>query len=120
MGYYTGNGATTGGSSTVGLKETIYWYGEHCIFQRKTTTVTQKNGVSLATAQGTQGSITLSNQQFTNSAGNVWVISRGCKGTTVNVSYSQINGSNLYAMNITTTKNEVMDQAGWSPTGWQS
>ena len=121
MGYYTGSGVVTSGGSNVSTKETVYWYGEHCIFQRKTTTVTTKNGVSLSTAQGTQGSISLSNQTFKSpSNSNVWFISRGCKGTTVNVSYSRISDSNLYAMTTTSTKTEVQDQGGWTPTGWQS
>lgn len=118
MGYYTGNGVTAGGGSDVGLKETIEWVTRHNIYQRTTSTVTVKNGVSLQTAQAAQGSLSLNDQVWT--SGGSHVTSLGCKGSSSSASYSRVGDSNLYTLSITNNAIQVMNASGWSPTGWQS
>lgn len=118
MGYYTGSGTVVGGGVEVALKESVYWYGQHNVYQRIVSTTTVKNGVSLATAQAEDGAATLSDQTW--QSGMVTFISHGCKGSTKSASYSQINGSNLYALTINEKSIKARDDLGWSPTGWRS
>ena len=56
MGYYTGDGETSSGGSTVSLRSTGPAVGgAYYTYQRVISTVTAKHGVSLATAQAAQG-----------------------------------------------------------------
>lgn len=98
MGYYTGNGTTSSGGSNVAPFHTYLWNGFHTVYQRTTTTVTQKNGVSLAAAKAEQGDCNLSSHTFT--IGSSYYNAYNCKGTQKHVNYAQINGSNLYALTI--------------------
>lgn len=118
MGYYTGNGVTTGGGSAVSLHETTYWYGEHRVYQKIRSLITRKAGVALATAQAAEGSISMNNQTWT--LGMVTFTSHNCKGTKTDHSYRQISDSNLYELVTTTETIQVQDGIGWAPTGWQS
>lgn len=112
MGYYIGNGETTGGGSSVSLYESFIWYGAHNVYQRTTSTTTRKSGVSLETAKNESGDINMQTYQFTWS-GN-WHWSPNCKGTKKQVSYSQIGGSNLYELSITNeTIQAKLDGGGW-------
>ena len=113
MGYYTGNGVTTSGGSSVSPFETRIWYGVHTCYQRKTTTVNRRAGVSLSTAQAAKGSSDLKEHTF--GSGNTRTYFN-CKGTVVNVSYSQIGDSNLYELVTTTDQLEAREDNG----GWQS
>lgn len=116
MGYYTGNGQTVGGGVTVLLRSTGpdsagAWY----VYQRVTSVVTQKNGVSLATAQATTGDINM----------NYWtwprgMVEPGCRGTRSMTSYSQINGSNLYQLQVTNETVQVRGKQGTYDSGWVS
>lgn len=112
MGYYTGNGETTGGGSSVSLYEHFIWYGAHNVYQRTESKTTRKSGVSLATAEAEKGDINMQTYQF-NWGGN-WHWSPNCKGTKKQVSYSQIGGSNLYELSITNeTIQAKLDGGGW-------
>ncbi len=117
MGYYTGSGTVVGGGVDVALKESVYWYGQHNVYQRIVSKTTVKNGVSLATAQAADGSASLSDQTW--QSGIPTFISHGCKGKTTSVSYSQINGSNLYSLTINEKTIQARDDSGWNPTGWR-
>lgn len=99
MGYYTGAGVVVGGSDTISQFERYVWGGAHTVFQRCVEKVTRKSGVSLVTAQAETSSMNLSNAVFWNGSLN-WT-SFNCKGTTTDVAYSQIAGSNLYELTIT-------------------
>ena len=112
MGYYTGNGETTGGGSSVSLYEHFIWYGAHNVYQRTKSTTTRKSGVSLETAKNESGDINMQTFQF-NWGGN-WHWSPNCRGTKKQVSYSQIGGSNLYELSITNeTIQAKLDGGGW-------
>ena len=112
MGYYTGNGEVTSGGSSVSLFEHFVWYGAHNVYQRTTATRNRKAGVSLATAQAAQGNCDMQTYQFT--WGSSWHWSPNCKGTKSSVSYSQINGSNLYELvTETETIQAKLDNGGW-------
>lgn len=118
MGYYTGNGVTSGGGSAVQLHESTYWYGEHRVYQLVTTVVNKKEGVALGTAQAAVGAISMNNQTW--SQGMVTFISHNCKGSKTNYTYNQIGDSNLYSLVATQETIKVQDGIGWAPTGWQS
>ena len=116
MGYYSGSGETTGGGSVVTLRSTGPAVGgAYYIFQRTTTTVTQKNGVRLTTAQDESGDMSLNYWQWPGGA-----VEAACRGTKKSVSYSQINGSNLYALQITNETIEVRGKQRTYDSGWQS
>ena len=114
MGYYTGTGVTSGGGSTVAAFESRIWDGYHTAFQKKTTVVNRKPGVSLATAQAAEGSVNMSHHTF--GSGFLTRTYFNCKGTQVNVSYSQIGESNLYELTTTTDTIQVKEDNG----AWQS
>ena len=112
MGYYTGTGVVVGGSDTISQFERYVWGGAHTVFQRCVEKVTRKSGVSLGTAQTEKSSMNLSNALFWN--GTLNHTSFNCKGTTKDVSYSQIAGSNLYDLTITErTLSARNDNGGW-------
>lgn len=110
MGYYTGAGVTSGGGSTVSTLESRFWYGFHTVFQQKTTVVTRKPGVSLQTAKAEQSSINMQNYSFSSNGGTRNYFN--CKGSQVNVSYSQIGDSNLYELTITSDTIKVKEDNG--------
>lgn len=116
MGYYTGNGVTSGGGSTVSLRSTGPAFGgAFYVYQRTRTTTTAKNGVSLATAQAEEGEISMNYWQWP--AG---MVEPGCRGTMKSVAYSQINGSNLYALQITNQTIQVRGKQASYDSGWVS
>lgn len=115
MGYYTGLGQTASGGETVSLRETGPAVGgAYYTYQRTRATVTQKLGVSLTTAQSERGDMNLSYYQWPGGG-----VSPACRGTRKSVAYSQINGSNLYALNITNETIEVRAKQGTFDSGWQ-
>lgn len=112
MGYYTGSGVVTGGGSAVSVHEQFIWFGAHNIYQLATSVVTVRNGVSLATAQSERGSCDMSPHRFTWGSNFKW--SMNCKGTSRSVSYTQLGGSNLYALTVTdSTMQAKLDDQGW-------
>lgn len=116
MGYYSGSGETSGGGSNVSLRSTgPSSDGAYYTYQRTTTTVTQKNGVSLATAQGETGDMNMNYWQWPGG-----VVEPSCRGTKKSVAYSQINGSNLYALTITNETIQVRGKVRTYDSGWVS
>ena len=116
MGYYTGNGVVTGGGSTVSLRSTGPAVGgAYYSYQRTHSTMTTKNGVSLATAQAEKGEINLNFWEWPGHA-----IEPACRGTTKSVSYQQINGSNLYSLVITDNVVQFRGKQGNFDSGWVS
>ncbi len=99
MGYYSGNGETTGGGSTTRPFQQYIWNGHHTAYQTDKTVVTRKAGVSLSTAQNTSSSCSLSLGTF--SYGSSTYYAPGINGSQTDVNYSQINGSNLYELTVT-------------------
>ena len=116
MGYYEGNGTTTNGGSTVSLRSSgPSTAGAYYTYQRTNTTVNVKNGVSLATAQAAAGDMNL----------NFWVwpgglIEPACRGTRTSTAYTQIDGSNLYALTTTSETIQVRGKQGTYDSGWVS
>jgi hypothetical protein len=116
MGYYTGNGTTTNGGSTVSLRSSGPAVGgAYYTYQRTTTTVNLKNGVSLATAQAAAGDMSLNYWQWPGGA-----VEPACRGTRSSTSYAQIDGSNLYALTTTSETIQVRGKQGTYDSGWQS
>lgn len=116
MGYYNGNGVTAAGGSTVCLRSTGPAVGgAFYVYQRIRSTVTQKNGVALTTAQSEQGDINMDFWQWPGG-----MVEPGCRGTRKIVSYSQINGSNLYTLSITDEVVQVRGKQGGYDSGWVS
>lgn len=116
MGYYTGNGMTTNGGSTVSLRSSGPAVGgAYYTYQRTTTTVNVKNGVSLSTAQGVSGDISLNYWQWPGGA-----VEPACRGTRSSASYTQIGGSNLYALTTTSETIQVRGKQGTYDSGWVS
>ena len=112
MGYYAGSGETTGGGSSVSLFEHFIFNGAHNVYQRTATSTNRKAGVLLQAAQAAQGSCSMQTHKFT--FGSSWYWSANCKGTRTNVSYSQINGSNLYELvTAEETIQAKLDEGGW-------
>lgn len=96
MGYYNGSGVVTGGGSVITAQDCVISDGT-LIRERKTTTkTTVKNGVSLATAQAATPSRDCCCNDIT--CGNYSWPTPHASGRTVNYTYSQINGSNLYTL----------------------
>ena len=116
MGYYTGSGVTSSGGSNVSLRSSGPAVGgAYYAYQRTNTTVTTKNGVSLATAKAETGDINLNYWQWPGGA-----VEPASRGTIKTVSYAQINGSNLYALTITNQTVQVRGKQGTYDSGWQS
>lgn len=116
MGYYNGNGVTSGGGSTASLTRTGPAIGgAYYVYQRVRSTVTRKSGVSLSTAQGESGDVNLGYWQWPGG-----LIEPGCKGTRKQVSYSQIGDSNLYDLTITNETVQVRGKQGSYDSGWVS
>lgn len=116
MGYYTGDGETTGGGSTVSLRSSGPAVGgAYYTYQRTTTTVTVKNGVSLETAQAAAGDMSLNYWQWPGGA-----VEPACRGSRSSSAYTQIDGSNLYALTITSETIQVRGKQGTYDSGWVS
>ena len=117
MGYYTGSGTTTNGGSTVSLRSSgpSTAGGSYYTYQRTNTTVTVKNGVSLATAQAAAGDMNLNYWQWPGG-----LIEPACRGTRSSTAYTQIDGSNLYALTITSETIQVRGKQGTYDSGWLS
>ena len=116
MGYYSGNGVTTGGGSNISLLNHVVWHGSHNLYQRTESKTTRKSGVSKETAENEKSDINMSTHTFTfpipNGTANI--TAANCKGTKKQVSYTQINGSNLYELSITNeTVQAKMDNGSW-------
>lgn len=115
MGYYTGNGVVTSGTSAPSLRAAGWSFGAFTSYQRVKSTTTTLNGVSLAYCQAQEGNIDLTN--YTWSGG---LIDFAVKGTRKNVSFSQIGGSNLYSLNITNETIQFRGINSSGDTGWLS
>lgn len=100
MGYYTGSGQVVSGGKR---SDIVYRDDVYVVYQTTTSTVTLKNGVSLAEAQAAQQSRNLSQQPFPTGAG----LYHALKGNKTDVSYSRVDESNLYALTIHTDAIEV-------------
>ena len=116
MGYYSGNGETSGGGSSVSLfcngpAVGGAYYG----YQRVKTEVNVKNGVSDVTAKAAQGDMNLTHYQWPGGG-----VTPACKGSKTSVSFSQINGSNLYALTTTEETIQFRAKQGNFDSGWMS
>ena len=116
MGYYTGNGTTTNGGSTVSLRSSGPAFGgPYYTYQRTNTTVNVKNGVSLATAQAAAGDMNLNSWKWPGG-----LIEPACRGNRSSTAYAQIGGSNLYALTTTNETIQVRGKQGTYDSGWLS
>ena len=116
MGYYTGSGSTSGGGSSVSLRASGPDVGgAYYIYQRTISEMNTRNGVSLAIAQAEQGDMNLNYWQWPGGR-----IEPSCRGTRKSVSYSQINGSNLYSLQVTNETIQVRGKQGSYDSGWVS
>lgn len=116
MGYYTGSGSTSGGGSSVSLRSSGPAVGgAYYTYQRTTSETNTRNGVSLATAQAEKSDMNLNYWQWPGGA-----IEPACRGTRKSVSYSQINGSNLYSLQVTNETIQVRGKQGSYDSGWVS
>lgn len=121
MGYYTGSGVVTGGGSTVSLRSFGPSVGgAYYTYNRTNSTVVTKNGVSLATAQAARGSIDMSYYQYPSGSPVPGLIEPSCKGTNSSVGYSQISGSNLYSLTVTSNEVQFRGKVGTWDSGWVS
>ena len=116
MGYYTGNGVTSGGGESVNVIGEFWWWGAHYdIYQKHVKTVTRLPGVSLSTAQSKHGECNLQSKRIYNASGNISSWQSNCSGTVKEVSYSQIGASNLYEVVITEDQRQAkLADGGWS------
>lgn len=116
MGYYTGNGVTSGGGSTVSLRNTGPAVGgAFYVYQRVKATVNRKSGVSLETAQAANGDMNMNYWQWPGG-----MVEPACRGTRSSVSFAQINGSNLYELVTTNETVQVRGKQGSYDSGWVS
>ena len=116
MGYYSGPGAVSNGGSVVSLRSNgPDVAGPYTTYQRTTSTVTAKHGVSLAAAQASEGNINLTYWQWPGG-----VIEPACKGTKTNAAYTQIANSNLYDLSVTNETIQVRGVQGSYDSGWVS
>ena len=100
MGYYTGNGVTSGGGEEISIAQTALVGEVLNVFRKDVRSVVRKSGVSLADAKASHSSMTSSKAQLWDGAWFFWVAS--AKGTKKDVTYSQIGDSNLYELNEST------------------
>jgi len=98
MGYYNGNGVTTGGGNSIQSLGTLVFNGVHNVWQRIVSETVKKAGVTKSTAQAETSSVNLTHHVFSWANLYPWV---NAKGTRKNAGYSQIGDSNLYELNIT-------------------
>ena len=113
MGYYSGSGEVTGGSDSISLLQTFWLNGaNHRCYQRQVSTVTTRRGVSLDTAQNETPTMDSRDKTYTENLS--WWRITDCIGTEKSVSFSQINGSNLYELTVTNIAKTVkFDDGGW-------
>ena len=98
MGYYNGNGVTSGGGNTIQSLGVLVFNGVHNVWQRIVSVNTKKSGVSEAMAKAEQPFVNLVHHIFPWANLYPWT---QAKGTRKNATYSQIGDSNLYELNIT-------------------
>lgn len=116
MGYYSGPGAVSNGGSVVSLRSSgPDVAGPFVTYQRTTSTVTAKHGVSLAAAQASESNINLS--YWTWPGGR---IEPACKGTKTNSAYTPISNSNLYDLSVTSETVQFRATQGSYDSGWVS
>ena len=116
MGYYTGSGVTTGGSSEVTVFAYYWaWGASHTIYQRRTSETVRKSGVDKATAKANEGTISMSDHQFDQGQADYYYASQ-CKGSKTAHTYTQISDSNLYELNTTAETFAVKKDSG----SWQT
>lgn len=115
MGYYTGSGVVTSGTSAPSLRAAGFQFGEFVSYQRVESRVTTKNGVSLSECQSERGDLNLTNYTWPGG-----LIEFACKGTRKSVSFSQIGGSNLYSLNIVNDTIQFRGIHNSGDTGWLS
>lgn len=116
MGYYSGNGVTSGGGESPSLSRTgPSPQGAYYLYQRSKATTTTKNGVSLATAKAERGDINMNYWQWPGG-----LVEPGCRGTKKSVQYSQIGDSNLYTLQVTDEVVQVRGKVGTYDSGWVS
>ncbi len=97
MGYYSGNGVVTGGGQTIAESGSVADASGAYLRERKTVVSTLvKNGVSLTTAQAAMPSKSTKAAKLM--SGSAFWNTPNASGRIVNYNYSQINGSNLYAL----------------------
>lgn len=100
MGYYSGSGVVTGGGETTRVLKSFYEWGSKAVRQKCVYSTVKKSGVSLADAQGSHASDALT--AIKGGSGLLaWTIP-DAEGTKTTPAYTQISGSNLYDLNITT------------------
>ena len=112
MGYYNGNGVTSGGGENIRQFGSLVYGGAHIVMQKTVSTVTRKSGVSLQTAQAERSSLALRTWTFPWADIYPWV---GCTGTQKDAAYTQIGDSNLYELTIT---NKTMTASGDGGGSW--
>lgn len=101
MGYYNGNGVTTGGGETYATLRTfaILGGGSFKVSQKNVFVNRRKSGVSLEQAQAEHESHNL-HAVYGGTGAFAWIVF-DAQGTRKSPTYSQIGGSNLYELNIT-------------------
>ncbi len=102
MGYYTGDGFTSGGAESTRTLKSFYEWGGFAIRQKTVSSTVKKPGVSLADAQSvhTEDNLTA----IAGGSGSLAWIIFDAEGTRTLVSYSQIGESNLYELDVTTER----------------
>lgn len=114
MGYYTGKGVTSGGSSTVSLRNTGPAVGgAFYVYQRVKATITRRSGVSLADCTGVSGDMNMTYWQWPGG-----MVEPACRGTRSSATYAQISGSNLYELVVTDEVVQVRGKQGSYDSGW--
>lgn len=96
MGYYTGNGVVVGGGDQITQQDSVLSGGTLVRECKTKRTTTVKNGVSLDTAKAAASSSDITCGDLT--CGSYYWPTPQAAGRIVNYTYSQINGSNLYAL----------------------
>ena len=121
MGAYTGNGIVTGGNESIHPIKNLWWYGSHTLLQKSVTSVLSKPGVLLSTAQDTHASSNL--LPVADGSGTLAWVLYDVRGTRTSVNYTQIGGSNLYELTVTTETLSVKYAGGNTVTpnesSWQ-
>ena len=110
MGYYTGNGAVSSGGGSV---QPSVVHPLLIAFRKEIVQTVVKNGVSLATAKAVEPSVNNTSGDCSGGGYTYPVPLRN--GTIVRPHYSQINGSNLYRLEIeTTTYTSKVNNGNWA------
>lgn len=121
MGYYSGNGVVTGGGSVTNLRSTGPSVGgAYYTYNRTNSTVTARNGVSLAVAQAERASMEMSFYTYPVGSPVAGLVEPSCKGSRSSVAYSQISNSNLYSLTVTSEEVQFRGKVGTWDSGWVS